>query len=376
MRIDRRIRLMMTTDAVGGVWTFATTLARALVDRGYEILLVTQGPRPSAEQIAMLSGVPGIELLQTDLMLEWQDPAGVDKPRAAAVLSDIAGEYDPDIVHLNGYRDAAHDWAVPTVVVAHSCVTTWAGACDARADFRAPEWTTYRRAVRRGLGCADAWVAPTRVFRDEIAACYAPIPAGRMIHNGIDGLSERHTDKQRIVLGVGRLGDKAKQLDALTELAQSLNWPVRIAGSRLSEKTKPTENGNCRLLGGISHAAVRDEMQRAAIFVSPALYEPFGLSVLEAAQAGCALVLSDLPTFRELWSGAAAFVDRRDRGALRDTVRSLCTDGPRRAALQQAARDRAARYRITTTAQRYDALYRSQLAASTFDPAVAEEITA
>ena len=39
-----------------------------------------------------------------------------------------------------------------------------------------------------------------------------------------------------------------------------------------------------------------------------ALYEPFGLAVLEAAQAGCALVLSDIPTFRELWDGAALFV--------------------------------------------------------------------
>jgi hypothetical protein len=35
--------------------------------------------------------------------------------------------------------------------------------------------------------------------------------------------------------------------------------------------------------------------------------EPFGLAVLEAAQAGCPLVLSDLPGFRELWDGAALF---------------------------------------------------------------------
>ena len=49
-------------------------------------------------------------------------------------------------------------------------------------------------------------------------------------------------------------------------------------------------------------------MARTAVFVSPALYEPFGLAVLEAAQAGCALVLSDIPTFRELWDGVALFV--------------------------------------------------------------------
>ena len=48
------------------------------------------------------------------------------------------------------------------------------------------------------------------------------------------------------------------------------------------------------------------------VFVSAALYEPFGLAVLEAAQAGCALVLSDIPTFRELWDGAALFVAADD----------------------------------------------------------------
>ena len=42
---------------------------------------------------------------------------------------------------------------------------------------------------------------------------------------------------------------------------------------------------NCEFLGEISHAALLDQMRSASIFVSPALYEPFGLSVLEAAGA-------------------------------------------------------------------------------------------
>ncbi len=46
----------------------------------------------------------------------------------------------------------------------------------------------------------------------------------------------------------------------------------------------------------------------ATVFASMARYEPFGLAVLEAAQAGMRLVLSDIPTFRELWDGAAIFV--------------------------------------------------------------------
>ena len=50
----------------------------------------------------------------------------------------------------------------------------------------------------------------------------------------------------------------------------------------------------------------------AAIYVAPALYEPFGLTVLEAALSGCSLVLSDIPSFRENWDGAALLISTED----------------------------------------------------------------
>jgi glycosyltransferase involved in cell wall biosynthesis len=102
-----------------------------------------------------------------------------------------------------------------------------------------------------------------------------------------------------------------------------------------------------------------DEMQAAAIFVSPSLYEPFGLSVLEAANAGCALLLSDIPTFRELWSGAAMFFGAGDRDALRQALRSLCDDEDKRIRLRRAAAARARTYTLQSSASRYRALYNS-----------------
>src|SRR3546814_15067984 len=63
--------------------------------------------------------------------------------------------------------------------------------------------------------------------------------------------------------------------------------------------------------------------ERAGIFVSPSLYEPFGLAVLEAAMSGCALLLSDIPTFRELWDGAAVFTPAGDSDALADRLQAM-----------------------------------------------------
>ena len=112
----------------------------------------------------------------------------------------------------------------------------------------------------------------------------------------------------------------------------------------------------------MSHAALLGEMESASVFVSPALYEPFGLSVLEAASAGCALLLSDIPTFRELWDGAAAFFDPRDSGQLIAALRTLCRDEVHRVRLQRAAAERAQHYSLSKTVNAYRCLYASLLA--------------
>jgi glycosyltransferase involved in cell wall biosynthesis len=107
------------------------------------------------------------------------------------------------------------------------------------------------------------------------------------------------------------------------------------------------------MLGVLSHRALLSQMRAAGIFVSPALYEPFGLCVLEAALSGCALVLSDIASFRELWGGAALFVDPRDSGAIATALNLLCRDHEVRQRLQHAARERARRYPLHRTADAY-----------------------
>ena len=44
----RPLRLVLTTDAVGGVWTYATDLARGLSARGVEVTLAVLGQLESS----------------------------------------------------------------------------------------------------------------------------------------------------------------------------------------------------------------------------------------------------------------------------------------------------------------------------------------
>ena len=363
MKFAPAIRLMMTADAVGGVWVFAANLARALGAAGHQVILVTLGPSPTEAQRDAVAGYPGVFLVETDLQLEWQDPACSDLSRARAVLGDIADRLAPDLIHLNGFREATFDWKVPTIVTAHSCVNSWASACGECESFTGNEWRVYSANVEAGLHKTDAWVAPTRAFRDVLARRYEPATEGYAVWNGLDGAGCSASRKRPVILGAGRVWDRAKNLSALSSVASKIDWPIRIAGPRGLGGGEPLAAADgCEFLGEISRDELLREMEAASVFVSPALYEPFGLSVLEAARAGCALLLADIPTFRELWDGAAVFFDPRDAEALRRGLRSLCGDEAQRTALQRAGMARARRYPLHRTVSRYRTIYQSVLA--------------
>jgi glycosyltransferase involved in cell wall biosynthesis len=352
-------KVLMTTDAVGGVWTYSTGLASTLASAGMEVHLVTLGPPPREERCEMLRN-PRVRLIESNLALEWQDAGGDDLPNARRFLEDLEDAIQPDIVHLNSFREATFDWLAPVIVAAHSCVNSWGLACNDTEFLSEPKWRHYTRAVAAGVGRAQAWVSPSRAFYEVICGLYRPSSPGTVIWNGIPAAASPRSSKRRFILAAGRLWDAAKNVSALARASKGLDWPVFVAGPR--SDSPANDPGELTLIGDLSHSALRSRMQRAAIFVSAARYEPFGLSVLEAASAGCALVLSDIPTFRELWSEAALFVDPADDRALHGALSRLCADDRERARLQCAARERSESYSLTRTADAYRMLYQRLLA--------------
>ncbi|MBV9611931.1 MAG: glycosyltransferase, partial [Acidobacteriaceae bacterium] len=303
------LRVLMTTDAVGGVWQYSIDLSAGLAERGAQITLVTLGPRPSSEQRKQARQVPRLALIETDFALEWMSEpwAGVDA--SGVWLIELASAVQPQVVHLNGYSHAALDWKQPVVAIAHSCVYSWWRAvhqCAPGAD-----WLEYQRRVACGLQHADAVVAPSRWMAAELERNYG-LARGRaeIIHN-FSRTQFGMREKQPIILAAGRRWDKGKNIAMLDAIAPELHGEIRIAGSS-------TTGG-----AAFSHSELMEQMNGAAIFAHPALYEPFGLAILEAARARCCLVLSDIPSLRELWDGAAIFVDPRNESAWIRELNSL-----------------------------------------------------
>ena len=146
------------------------------------------------------------------------------------------------------------------------------------------------------------------------------------------------------MLTVGRLWDEAKNVRGVVDAMRGLPWDVHVAG----DAAPPMHAGGSHLpdagvhwLGALTPDAVAGWMARAAVYALPARYEPFGLSALEAALSGCALVLGDVPSLRELWGHAATFVEPSRTDALRAAVVALLTDDALRAERGAAARTRA-----------------------------------
>jgi glycosyltransferase involved in cell wall biosynthesis len=189
--------------------------------------------------------------------------------------------------------------------------------------------------------------------------------------------------KQPFVLAAGRVWDDAKNIRALCAIAPVIAWPVYIAG----DVRDPAGRGDVeiaastpvRFLGRLDPSALGQWFDRAAIYALPARYEPFGLSILEAASAGCALVLGDITSLRENWSGAALFVPPDDRAALAAAIRRLIDHDDERCALATRAHERARRFGIDKTADAYarvycEASHESRLRSSNWRrPAAAED---
>lgn len=348
---SRPTRILMTADTLSGVWNFALELASALRVHDIEVHLATLGPLPSDDQQRQASAVSNLTLYGTDCRLEWMPDAWPDVERSLKWLERLARDLRPDVVHLSTYTHGNGDFAgAPVVITAHSCVTTWYEAVRGHAP--GPEWDRYHQAVGEGIRAADLVVAPTRAYAESIRRLYAP-PRLRVIYNARDpGLFAPGT-KEPIILAAGRVWDDAKNLALLAAAAPGLPWPVEVAGETTHPDGHTVQLPGVRLLGELPPQVLARHLANASIFVHPANYEPFGLRPLEAALSGCALVLGDIPSLREVWSDAALYVPTHDADALRREITRLATQPRFLTEMVGRARARGRRYRPAAMARSY-----------------------
>lgn len=361
------LRILLSTDAVGGVWTYSLDLARQLSHAGVEIVLAVLGPPPRDEDADAACAIPGLSLRVTGLPLDWTAESPDALLDAGEALAELAEQERCQLMQLHTAALAAiRHSAMPLISLHHSCVGTWWRAV--KGDAPLPEEFHWRADLTaHGLAVSDAVVTPTTAFAHAVAEFYGLDWTPLVVRNGREAprpdSNAGAIPREAFVFASGRVWDEGKNFATLARAARLAGRPVVMAGPVQSPLGgPPVTMPTVRLLGNLGHDQMRHWLARASVYVSPAYYEPFGLGVLEAAQSGCALILSDIPSFRELWSGAALLVPPDDERALARTMLQVLDDPALQKRLSARARHRSGHYTAETMAREMMRIYASLLA--------------
>ena len=329
------MHLLITSDTVGGVWTYTRELVTGLINRGVRVTLVSLGDIPSLSQTHWMhelraAGDGGFDYRPTAFKLEWMQDSAADLEASADYLLWLIGEIQPDLLHFNQFYYGALDCDLPRLLVAHSDVVSWWVAVHGQEPPPSGWLSWYRDSVMLGLEKATAVIAPSRWMLDQVERYYLKVRPASVIYNGRSpGLFNPYMTKEDRIVTVGRLWDQGKNASLLLETPMPA--PLAIVGAR---HQPGTGSGRMTVDAGpnVDFESQQDERQmaqmlgRASIYAAVSQYEPFGLAPLEAALSRCALVASDIPALRELWDGAAVFFRNNDAQDLRQTMEMLVRD--------------------------------------------------
>ncbi|NLS06361.1 glycosyltransferase family 4 protein [Rhizobium sp. P32RR-XVIII] len=330
----------MTIDAIGGLRRYAMDLARALKEANVETVFAGLGPRLSTQQMREATAIgPCIWL---DAPLDWMTDREDHLDVIPELLRELADKHMVDLLHLNLPSQAAGLVSdVPIVAVSHSCVVTWFEAM--RGARPSADWSWQADRNRSGFDCADIVIAPSRSHAGALTRCYGAIPNLEIVHN-CTWLSAAPTVRENFVFAAGRWWDEGKNGALLDRVATITNRRIVMAGPLEGPAGQHLTIGHAEHLGERSYPETVALMRRAGIVVSPSLYEPFGLAALEAARTGAALVLADIPIYRELWNGAALFADPHDPASFADAIDCLTADEDMRTGLGFLAQQRSGQF--------------------------------
>ncbi|MBV9181102.1 MAG: glycosyltransferase family 4 protein [Acidobacteria bacterium] len=356
------MHLLITSDTVGGVWTYTQELVTGLAHGGHRVTLVSFGRLPLPHQTTWIENLPEVDYRPTEYRLEWMEVCERDIEESRNYLRLLAEEIAPDLLHLSQYCYGDIPLQIPKIVVAHSDLVSWWVAVHGVEPDDTPWIRRYRERVSSGLSHADMVIAPSRWMLDALLQHYPRPQQSRVIHNGrTAGAFDPDRAKKEFILTVGRLWDAAKQVSLLYR--RQLPWPASIVGwqeepGKETGGALPADREDLEFLPPQSQRELRELYARAAVYAATSRYEPFGLSPLEAAFSRCTLVANDNPVFHELWGEAALYFKKDDVDDLCRLLQQLAGDRYMREEYGERALNRARQaFTAEQMVEQYEGIY-------------------
>lgn len=211
------------------------------------------------------------------------------------------------------------DWVVATVVSVHDCIP-WKLAKYRRGLLS----KMYHKMSRKAVASADLVLTVSEFSKSEIVElCAVAAKKVKVIYNdaadvyssGGDGgiLKKLGLDGGKYFLYVGGYDDRKNVARLVSE--RSKKWPLVLAGGKLFDNDL---YGSFDEADGVIKTGFLSEAELAALyagcgaFVSLSKYEGFNIPIVEAANAGAPLILSDIPVHHEVAEDGAVYVGAED----------------------------------------------------------------
>jgi glycosyltransferase involved in cell wall biosynthesis len=350
-------------DAVGGASIHVRDLARAMQERGHQVLVFVGGTGPVTDQLAE-AGVRFRPLAQLRRPLSpWRDA------RAILEFVEALREFRPDLVSAHtakaGWiaRAVCQHLGIPVIYTPHGL------------SVGQREKAPLRALVRLAEGAAGRWnqdiICVCEAERQlALASRIAPRARLHVIHNGVRDVAPELRASPAAspcrVVSVARF-DKPKDhstlLHAMSRL-QDLEWEMELVGDGPFEK-------NCRELAAALGIGERvrflgyrpdpaQALARAGLFVLSSRSEALPRSVLEAMRAGLPIVASAVGGLPEIVDNRinGVLIPKSDVGEFAAAIRGMLLDERARAAYGRAGRAAyEARFRFDFMWEKTLALY-------------------
>lgn len=218
------MRVLMTIDAVGGVWRYGVDLARCLGEAGVACLLVGCGPEPTVSQDRECHGLRNVTLRWSGLPLDWMVADAAALAHVPEALAAMARDWCADLLHLNVPSQAVGiATGIPLVVASHSCLATWwraVKACELPQD-----WRWQQELTGQGLRRADVVMVPTQSHGAATTAVYGPVAHLQVTANATNAQGSLAA-KQPFVLAASRWWDEGKNAATADAAAALSRWPI------------------------------------------------------------------------------------------------------------------------------------------------------
>jgi glycosyltransferase involved in cell wall biosynthesis len=349
-----RVGIDVSPSTIGatGVARYTDQLCIALTAAGAELSPFAFGRGTRTPAV----GARHVRVPLRVLELSWRLLAW---PRAESVSGPV------DVVHSIDME--APPTGRPLVVTVHDV------AAVERPELHPPRATAAQALRIRAAARADAVIAVSRSTAEALAgrgvdaekihvvplgatALPAPVPPRAPIPDGFllaVGEVNPRKDLPTLVAALARSG--------VDDLRLVIAGPYAEGAAAIALRRAIREHGldeRVDLVGPVDDGNLAWLYQRAVALCYPTLAEGFGLPLLEAFDAGCPVIASDLAVLRETGDGVAAFAPPGDVQAFAAQIQRIATDVTARQELAAAGRDRVRGYTWSAAAERTIDVYR------------------